>query len=532
MSKHSIKKEKRKTEVLIIGSGALGSTFAHYLVRGGHQVTMLDAGPQLSALPGEHLRNVPLYQRSPDGFGEVIASSLIPISVPPDITEYTRADPSSFNPYSTKAVVKQLPLEGQNPDQKAETNLPDASSTYAVGGMVTHWTCSIPRPRGSQLLTEIPQKELSTLYDKAERLLNLHTDAFTHSPLNNVVSNQLSSNGFNVQPLPLAGARSPVNNYVYYTGAADILGAPLLTGKLKKNLTILGDHLCTRLNWRKDGRERRIVSAEVIDFARNIKVIYSAKKFIVACNAILTPQLLFNSDIWQDQLPALGRYLTEQPKFYGQVTLNESLVEKVAQLAPNPRYPKHDPIPFPASIDPPNLVIPPDPENGRIWHSQIDRDPSNEGLLPPGSDQRLIVQLRWYAPTNPYRSNQLTFSSVDKDRFGMPQPTFHFKFRKDAIKAINMMEPDFYRAAESLGGFFPGFEGRLQPPGNSLHYSGTTRIGHDPKTSVCDTYSKVWQFKNLYLGGNGMIPNGIAVNPTLTSVAIAIRAAERLAKEK
>ena len=49
----------------------------------------------------------------------------------------------------------------------------------------------------------------------------------------------------------------------------------------------------------------------------------------------------------------------------------------------------------------------------------------------------------------------------------------------------------------------------------------------DDGTSVCDSYSRVWGVPGLVLAGNGLIPTANSMNPTLTSVALAVRGAAR-----
>jgi choline dehydrogenase-like flavoprotein len=87
------------------------------------------------------------------------------------------------------------------------------------------------------------------------------------------------------------------------------------------------------------------------------------------------------------------------------------------------------------------------------------------------------------------------------------------------------------RAASVLGEFVEN-QPRLMPPGTSLHYMGTVRMGErDDGTSVCDPYSRVWKVPGLVLAGNGLIPTANSCNPTLTSVALAVQGARTLAAD-
>jgi choline dehydrogenase-like flavoprotein len=61
------------------------------------------------------------------------------------------------------------------------------------------------------------------------------------------------------------------------------------------------------------------------------------------------------------------------------------------------------------------------------------------------------------------------------------------------------------------------------------HQCGTARFGHDPSTSVLDSYCRSHDVDNLYVLDSAFFPSSSAVNPALTIAAQAIRVAEHLA---
>ena len=67
-----------------------------------------------------------------------------------------------------------------------------------------------------------------------------------------------------------------------------------------------------------------------------------------------------------------------------------------------------------------------------------------------------------------------------------------------------------------------------QEPGMAIHEVGTARMGHDPKTSVLDTYNQTHDIKNLFVTDGACFCSSACQNPTLTMMAITVRACDRL----
>jgi pyranose oxidase len=525
-----------EVDVLIVGSGPAGATFARKLVEAGRSVYMIDMGAMHSPRPGSHLKNAFYFQRNLDAFSSIIRGHLHGLSVPTNNQPELTLDPGAFryDPAKFGGFVQ----NNQNPDQDPAVNLPGAAVTYAVGGMATHWTCATPRHHPTMERSPIyDDAEWDRLYTEAERLLNTHRHEFDGSIRHNLVRDTLAAEfselkaPYNVQNLPLGVERRKDNPaLVHWTGTDHVFG-PLADGPLDRAPFILREqHRCDRLVPSRDGT--RVEYAEVTNLMAWESLRIKAKTYIVCCNAYLTPQLLFASNI---RPKPLGRWLTEQPMAFCQIVLRQEIVDGVAsdprfkdRVAAYRKEHPEDPIPMPEGDPEPQVWIPVSEE--RPWHCQIHRDAFHYGDIGPNVDNRLVVDLRWFGIVEPREESFMAFSDSHSDVFGMPQPTLAWVLHEDDRRKQHRMMGDMLRAAVALGGFLPGALPQFVAPGLPVHVTGTTRMGTDPADSVVDSNSRVWGFDNLYLGGNGLIPRGSASNPTLTTVATAFKAAEHIIK--
>ncbi|WP_258177225.1 GMC oxidoreductase [Streptomyces solincola] len=517
-----------------MGSGPIGATFARKMVDAGKSVTMLEAGTQLSARLGQNLKNAYIYQRDPNLFAPVIRGHLHLLSVPTSARPELAVDPSAYPELGTN---RSSARNAENPDQDPYRNIPAESACFAVGGMATHWTCASPRHHPTvERYHGISPADWDRYYTAGEELLGVSRHEFDASLRQQLLIDALRDEfselppGYEVQSLPLAARRrTDEPRMVHWTGADTVFGD--LADGGSDRFTLLPQHLCTRLVPDSTGSRIAWVEARDLNESRTVRVV--ADQYVVAAGAVLTAQLLWASGIRPD---ALGRYITEHPTAFCQVILLQKLVERAGadeRFAPSIErhravYPD-DVLPVPVGDPDPNVWIP--VTEGRPWHAQINRDSFHYGDIPPHVDGRLIVDLRWFGLVDPRPDNRVTFSDRYTDVHDMPQPTFDFTFSPEDAARQHAMMAEMVRAALAIGGFLPGAEPRFPTPGLPLHIAGTVRMGTDPEVSVVDTDSRVWGFENLFLGGNGLIPTATASNPTLTSVAMALKAVRAMVGE-
>ncbi len=71
----------------------------------------------------------------------------------------------------------------------------------------------------------------------------------------------------------------------------------------------------------------------------------------------------------------------------------------------------------------------------------------------------------------------------------------------------------------------------MYPPGHSIHEVGTARMGNDPKTSVLNSFNQAHDIKNLFVVDGSCFVSSGCVNPTLTILALAMRASDYLIEQ-
>lgn len=496
------------TDVLIVGSGPVGAAYARLIhdALPGVKITMIDLGPKISDKVGQHVKNI----TDPQALERAQIRSQGPKqSAYPMISVAERAMAAQRGDLKPDYLARAgTHLVTDNTEDLKTSDMPAASLSSNLGGMGVHWTCACPRPGNAEKISFIPEDELEAAFAKAESLLHVTQNAFpvTEQSENILrILNQALGTAHSphreAQPMPLACKIDESGNR-YWVGPDVILGDVVQA----RNFTLRSETICRKLE-HKNGM---ITGAEVEHLPTGTKENIEAKIVIVAADALRTPQLLWHSGIRQK---ALGHYLNEHPFIFTFVEVTPKSEIR------NPK--STDPLAgvFWVPFDAPNH-----PFHGQIMH--MDMSPMKTTVSEPGKH---IVGLGWGCLKRESFNDQIIFSETEKDHFGMPKMSFRYRFSEEDLAAIAAAKKFQAKVAALFGREIKDGQQTLMPPGSSLHYEGTTRMGvTDDGTSVCDSYSQVWGFENLFVGGNGVIPTATTSNPTLTSVAMAVRSSEKV----
>jgi choline dehydrogenase-like flavoprotein len=130
----------------------------------------------------------------------------------------------------------------------------------------------------------------------------------------------------------------------------------------------------------------------------------------------------------------------------------------------------------------------------------------------------------------PRRENHVRIDPNVKDAWDIP--VLHITHRYTDNEYA--MARDSKEVAEQLcrGAGFEVLASHAQmvPPGESIHELGTCRMGEDPRKSVLNKWNQSHDVRNLFVVDGSAFVSGGAQNPTLTLMALSLRASEYLAE--
>jgi choline dehydrogenase-like flavoprotein len=162
------------------------------------------------------------------------------------------------------------------------------------------------------------------------------------------------------------------------------------------------------------------------------------------------------------------------------------------------------------------------------------------GLPGFGSDFKRQVRKYYTTPVAmTTRANMLSrfenFAEIDPDgvvdAWGVPVLRIHIQHsdneRAMARDAAECSE-EILRAA---GAEVVSTGGRMTAPGRIIHELGTARMGTDPKTSVLNKFNQMHDVKNVFVTDGAAFVGAANQNPTLTILALTMRACDYLADE-
>ena len=492
-------------DVLIIGSGPAGSTYARTIGDAvpTARILMVEMGPQIPGVRGDHTQNMSdedrvaaqkLTQGPEAGVERTAALADIAEGLDPSVEFRQTILPGLFFVDSRPALAP------------GEVGLPAASMVSGVGGMGIHWGTSTPRPQQSERIPFIPAGELDAALDHAEELLGVEKPEGLgeglSAALRTVIAHEFDGPG-----LTPVGFMPSANRHV--DGARRFAGTGAILGDLEQ--TVPGFELRARTLARRVVVEDGVaVGAELEDLETGEITIVRAAYVVVCADGLRTPQVLFASGV---RPPALGKHLNEHFQVTSFAYLKDDL--DPSRFVLDPEKVGYVIVPFSDARPMQGGTLP------------IVLSPYNLGLGDDPSIQRLAVVV-WYGAKDIQESDAVEFSDTETDWAGMPKMRIRYSHTPRDTAIIGEMVDNVKRSAAVLGTLTE--EPTLAAGGSSLHYQGTVRMGPvDDGTSVCDPYLRVWGVENLYVGGNGVIPTSTASNPTLTTVALAWRAAADIA---
>lgn len=484
--------------IVVIGSGPPGAAAAVFLARAGLQVLLLEAGSERGASGLTfRVQGVTLAKR--------------------------------------KGTLRQR-------DGVKRTGSPNAElfEELAPGGLSNHWSCAVPRfspedfadaaRAGEEQTWPVSYADLEPWYQRVEPLLHvsgpsqgttqlpapraLHTRELAHDwqPL----AEQAQRAGRSLVPMPyaygsdttLTMSGTPFNSFVR------LIQPELGRGTLEVRFGARVSHL----EW--SAAERRVSAVIYRDRASGIEGRVPCRAVIVAGGALNTPQILLQSR--SADFPnglgnthgVLGRYLHDHPLGKVVIDLQRPMsIHPAAYLTRLELARSKTPLYAAACMQ---------------WCSASDLARS---VLQRHPKRLSTIGFSVFGTMAATRDNYVAVDDGYRGPDGAAGLELSIRHPPEALPALEEARDDLLRLLEAAG-FGPKISvWKVEEAGNSNHYGGSCRMHASAQFGMLDGWSRMHAVPNVAVADSSVFTTTPEKNPVLTSMALAARAAQRLAED-
>ena len=525
-------------DVCVVGAGPAGALLSHSLAERGHDVVILEAGPRF------------------------------------DMDERVERMKRQIHP--DRSVAEIWDMGGERDEYTLSTDRPmplNKRRVKGVGGTSLHWGSVVPRfrERDFEMQTRhgvgrdwpISYEDLRPYYARAEQEIGVAgpddaphqppreepypMDALPESYADKLYAQGAEPLGIDVQPMPMAintGAydRNECQGYGTCEHVCPSGGKYTADIHVRKaeseGATVLTEVPVQRLEHGPDGEE---ITAAVYETPEGETYRQEADTFVAAAGAYETPRLLFlsASDQYPDGLAnssgTVGKYFMDHAGAFvvGLLPNRETHPAEYGPILSSGIFQFYDDDEAPtgginmmllnqAEAPMPQMAM----ESDAIGDELLDQIDTQYGNT---IGSTISVEML------PREENTITLDESTTDDRGNPVLDVDMtagQYARDATeKAIEV----FTDITEELGGTVVFDQGTHTPDADFIeqakggyHPMGGTRMGEDPAESVVDPTLKTHDLENLYISGGGVFVTGGASNPTLTIMALSLKAADHI----
>ncbi len=513
----------KEYDVLIIGSGASGGMAAYTLTRKGINCLMLDAGPLVDFARNRTLK--PVYELPFRGFGK-----------PGRLPRVNQA--SEFN-------ANQWADETENPythDPKEPYNW---VRIRMVGGKSSFWARMSFRLSDYELRAKdhdgfgenwpIRYADLAPYYNKVEPLFRVsgRKEGLTQLP-DGIFVDDSSPDSEATKRLATAGKpygitvtkiRRALGNGQLASSTNLLLPEALASG----NLTLVPNAVVREIT--VDKKTGLVNGASFVDRRSRRELHAKARAVVLGASCLESTRILLNSKI-ANSSGVLGHYLHDQ--FY--------ITPNVVAIIPEARDGKagRGLVGGAGYIPRFRNIITKEKNFIRGYAFDFFTGGSIDARFFPSWGEELQQALdstrgAGFSSTGmgevlPRFENYVRIDPKVVDAWGIPALNMHCRYTDNEF---NMAKDAADTLSEVCRG--AGFEvihksEKMFPPGHSIHELGTCRMGDNPRTSVLNKWNQSHDIKNLFVVDGSSFVTGGSQNPTLTILALSMRASEYLAE--